>query len=123
MNWRPEQFTLRVAGVDYPATFAAIGNAASYGGGIKITPLAKMDEDCLDICIFSTASRMRYLHYLISCYRGKATHQMRGVVYLKANEVHAKTAQSALVQVDGELFGQLPMHFEAIPDAVTLVVP
>jgi YegS/Rv2252/BmrU family lipid kinase len=123
LSWRPETFTLRIADVDYPATFASIGNAAGYGGGIKITPLARLDEQCLDICIFSTISRLQYLRYLVSCYGGKPTHQMPGVVYLKAESVEATTSTSALVQVDGELLGELPMKFQIVPNAVSLVVP
>ena len=123
INWQPERFTLRVAGNDYPATFAAIGNAPGYGGGMQITPLARLDENCLDVCIFSTASRLQYLRYLVSCYSGRPTHKMSGVVYLKTSEVQAVAARSALVQVDGELMGSLPMNFEIVPDAVTLVVP
>ncbi|HZS46036.1 MAG TPA: diacylglycerol kinase family protein [Blastocatellia bacterium] len=123
IKWRPELFTLEVAGAKYPATFATIGNTSGYGGGLKMTPLARMDEHCLDVCIFSTKSRWRYIRYLLSCYSGKQTPDMSGVVYLKAKEVHAICATSALVQVDGELVGSLPMRFEAVPDAVTLVVP
>jgi YegS/Rv2252/BmrU family lipid kinase len=123
MNWRPQPFTLRIAGVDYPATFAAIGNSAGYGGGLKITSLARLDEHCLDVCIFSTVSRLQYLRYLISCYSGKPTHKMPGVVYLKADQVEAITAKSALVQVDGELMGSLPMTFDVVSNAVSLVVP
>lgn len=123
-NWRPEQFTMKIAGAEYPATFAAIGNSQSYGGGIKITPLARLDEECLDVCIFSTKSRLQYLQYLVRCYTGKSTHEMPGVIYLKADQVEAASVYAPLVQVDGELLGhKLPMNFTAVPDAVTLVVP
>jgi diacylglycerol kinase (ATP) len=36
------------------AFFIAVGNARSYGGGMKVTLQATLDEGLLDVCLVST---------------------------------------------------------------------
>src|SRR5207302_9768365 len=38
-------------GAFQPTTLAAVANAPSYGGGMKIAPSAKLDDGKLDLCI------------------------------------------------------------------------
>src|SRR4029078_2703439 len=61
-TWNPSTFTLEINGSTYTATFAAIGNAARYGGELMITPRARLDEPTFEVCIIETFSRVQYLH-------------------------------------------------------------
>lgn len=125
VSWRPEPFTLSVEGETYEGAFAAVGNASSYGGNFSITPRARLDEALLDVCIFPTRRfALAYTRDLVACMTGDPT-RFGDVVYLKTPVVEATgdPTNQPWVQVDGELLGQLPMRFEAVPDAVTLIVP
>jgi diacylglycerol kinase (ATP) len=120
-DWKPQQFTLEIDGRHYSATFAAIGNAASYGGALAITPGARIDQPEFEICIIETASRLRYLSLLSRVMRRGLSGNEAGVQILHATEV--KAFGSAPVQVDGEVIGQLPMSFEIAPFSLEVIVP
>jgi YegS/Rv2252/BmrU family lipid kinase len=123
--WRPEPFRLTIEGVDYDGAFAAIGNATRYGGGFSLTPRASLDEALLDVCIFPTRRfAPLYTRDLLAVILGDPT-RFGDVIYLKAPSLTAtgSPGNQPWVQVDGEILGQLPMRFEAVPDAITILVP
>ena len=120
-NWNPLPFTLEIDNRKYSATFAAIGNAARYGGDLSITPGARIDEPEFEICIIDTLSRVRYLHLLSHALRAGMPRDKREVQFVKSASV--KASGDAAVQVDGELIGQLPMRFEIAPESLEVIVP
>lgn len=123
-DWHPVPFLVETdadAG-QHSATFAVVANAASYGGGLRFAPEARMDDDLFDICLFDATQRHRFARYLAAAYTGSHL-GMPGVTYLKARRVTVRGPASRFVQVDGELLGPLPVSFECVPDALSLVVP
>lgn len=120
-NWSPRAFTVEIDGEKYSATFASIGNAASYGGALAITPGARIDKPEFEVCIIQTTSRLRYLRLLSGAIRGGLDEKKEGVRFLKATTVRA--FGDAPVQVDGEVIGKLPMRFEIAPYLLEVIVP
>ena len=120
-HWHPEEFTVEVGGASFPATYAAIGKAPWYGGGLAITPRARLDAPEFEVCLINSHSRLRYLYLLTSAMRGAWTGDRRDVRFLRATRLRVKG--DAEVQADGELIGRLPMTFEMIRDGVEIVVP
>jgi YegS/Rv2252/BmrU family lipid kinase len=121
-RWRPERFLVEVAGREYGATFAVIARVASYGGGLRIAPRARIESDQFDLCLFDWASRHRFLRGLPAAYSGRHL-DLPGVTYLRAAGASARGEGLAWVQVDGELLGPLPMTFEYVPAALSLLMP
>jgi diacylglycerol kinase (ATP) len=120
-SWSPHPFSLEINGERYNATFAAIGNAARYGGDLSITPRARLDQPEFEICIIETFSRFRYLHLLSQAMRSGLSQNREGVRFLQARSLQA--IGDAPVQVDGEVIGQLPMRFEIAPHSLEVIVP
>ena len=121
-SWPPPSFTLEVAGQIIPATFAVVGKAARYGGGLGITPRARLDHPEFEICVVNSHSRLRYINLLLHAMRpGGVAERVPGVRYLRAGRVRADG--DALVQVDGELIGRLPMTFEIAPHQLEIIAP
>ena len=120
-GWQPVPFDVEVDGQTFPATFAAIGNAAHYGGNLAITPRARLDQPEFEICIINSRSRIRYLYLLSRAMRGGVKASMPGVHLIRA--AHARATGDVLVQADGELIGQLPMTFEIAPHPIDIIVP
>lgn len=120
-KWNPRSFVLEIEGQVYNATFAAIGNAASYGGDLAITPRARLERAEFEICIIDTFSRLRYLSLLSFAMRSGMPRGKPDVRFLQASCVRAIGA--AAVQVDGELIGHLPMRFEIAPHSLEVIVP
>jgi YegS/Rv2252/BmrU family lipid kinase len=121
-DWHPVPFLVETDAGQHSATFAVVANAASYGGGLRFAPEARMDDDLFDICLFEATQRHRFARYLAAAYTGSHL-GMPGVTYLKARRVTVRGPASRFVQVDGELLGPLPVSFECVPDALSLVVP
>jgi diacylglycerol kinase (ATP) len=118
--WKPLQFEVEVDGETYPATFAAVGKSARYGGDLAITPRARLDEPEFEICLINSASRLRYLRLLSHAMRPAGVRQdYPGVKYFRATQ--ARATGTALVQVDGEILGALPMSFEIAPTPIDVI--
>lgn len=121
--WEPLPFHIEVGGESYPATFAAVGKAPHYGGGLGITPRARLDAPEFEVCISDSRSRLRYLYLLSHALQpGGVAETAAGVRFIRTAKARA-TGGSALVQIDGELIGELPMTFEIAPHTVEIVVP
>jgi YegS/Rv2252/BmrU family lipid kinase len=115
-------FSLDVNGRHYQSTFAVIANAARYAVWFKLTPGAKMDDDKLHICLFNSHSRLDYLKYAFLSMNGKHISNP-GVVYQEAGRAKANSNEAALVQLDGDVVGNLPMQFEIVPRALRVIAP
>jgi YegS/Rv2252/BmrU family lipid kinase len=119
-HWHPLPFSVEVDGQTFQATFAAIGKAAHYGGNLAITPRARMEEPEFEICIVDSKSRLRFLHLLSHAVRSRGvTENMRGAQFIRATR--ARVTGNVLVQIDGELTGELPMTFEIAPSPIEII--
>ena len=122
VHWRPVPFSVEIEGQIYPATFAAFGRAAHYGGDISVTPRARLDEPEFEICLVNSYSRARFLWLLAHALRqGDARRDMTGMRYVRATR--ARATGEARMQVDGELTGRLPVIFEIAPEPVEVIAP
>ncbi len=122
-NWNLQPFTVQMNGDEVNGRFVVAGNGRSYGGGFQLTPLASLDDPDLDICVFSSGSRLDYLKYATASIFG-SHRQMPGVIYKKVRRVRI-TAEGRVhvpVQLDGEVTGTLPLQLEAVPGGVKLLV-
>jgi diacylglycerol kinase (ATP) len=116
-------FSIDLNGRRHESTFAVVSNAANYAVCFTLAPGAKMDDDHLDVCVFNSNSRFTYLVYaFLSMIRGRHT-RSRNVVYQPTREVNAISNDKALVQLDGDVMGNLPMRFEIAPQALRIIAP
>jgi diacylglycerol kinase family enzyme len=99
-----------------------IANAAHYAVWFTIAPEARVDDDKLNICLFNSRSRLAYLGYAFLSLSGKHTRSSR-VVYQETREAKANSNDAALVQLDGDVVGTLPMQFEIVPQSLRIIAP
>lgn len=122
-EWALSPLRIKLADEEIIGRFVVAGNAHSYGGGFKVTPRADLRDPMLDLCIFTSDRRADYLPYAVAALRGQ--HQeMPGVIYRKVSQAVIENAaeRPALVQLDGELAGEVPLVLEAMPEALRLLV-
>ena len=120
--WRAEPFSIDVDGSCYSGAFALIGNGKGYGGGMMMTPGAKLEEPWFEVYILPPlASNFAYLRALGACMRGKP--EVKGVSIIRGKQIRASSEMEPWVEADGELLGPLPMTFEIVPEALTVIVP
>jgi YegS/Rv2252/BmrU family lipid kinase len=121
-RWKLRRFSVEVAGQSFPATFAAIGKSPHYGGMLAVTPRASMDRPEFEVCIINSMSRLSYLKLLPFVMSGGISEGSKGVTFLRVAKARA-LGDGVDVQVDGEVFGSLPMSFEIAPETLEVAVP
>ncbi|HSO74794.1 MAG TPA: diacylglycerol kinase family protein [Blastocatellia bacterium] len=122
LTWKPEIFSLDVDGGRFESAFALIGNGKGYGGGMCMTPNAKLDDPWFEVYILpALPNNFSYLRALHACMRGKP--EAAGAVLIKARHIRANSSREPWVEADGEIIGPLPMAFEIVPDALSVIVP
>ena len=121
--WRRKPvFTVETGETRYECTFALAANCAEYGGRIRIAAGAHLLDTPLEVVLFHTRSRFRYLVYMGAVLAG-ALPRLADVTVLKATSLRLSAAGPLHVQVDGEYAGPLPATIEIVPEALTLLLP
>jgi len=115
-------FELSLEGEIHQGTFAVIGNARNYGGELHLTPKASVLENCLDVCLFTSRQRWRYLLYLWGVLSGRHL-RYPDVLYRKVQRLKVSSDRPVPIQMDGELIGQSPMEFSSSSESLQVVVP
>ena len=120
-SYRPLPFVLHLDGerLEAEAMLVALGNAPSYGGGMKVCPGAVMDDGLLDVMIVGPMSRTLFLRLFPKVFAG--THVAHpSVRVLRAASVTLE-APSAGAYADGEPLGPLPVTSTVVPGALRVV--
>jgi diacylglycerol kinase family enzyme len=120
---RLPEFTVRVDGQDYQASFALITRVRNYGGDLEIARSVQLSSPDFEIVLFAGSFATVYVKYLA----GIALNQLKGmagVTILRGSTVEVSGGQPPVyVQLDGEAAGRIPGRVEIVPDAVTLLMP
>jgi diacylglycerol kinase (ATP) len=109
-TYRAGRFVLHLDGVrsEVDAMLVAVGNAASYGGGMRVCPDARLDDGLLDVVVVGPMSRLRFLRLFPRVFAG--THVDVDVVTVqRAREVQIEGPAGTSAYADGELLGHLPL--------------
>lgn len=121
---RPTDLHVRIDGgaeVRMPGTLLAVGNTASYGGGMPICAGAEPDDGLLDVIHVVPLGRLRLLRLFPLLLRG--THLDRSeVTHSRATRVQA-SAPDLVVYADGERVGAGECTIGIRPGAVTMMIP
>ena len=107
---------------DETIMFAAVGNSRQYGGGIRITPDAKIDDQQLDLCIVHETTRAQLLKTLPKAYTGAHVHSPF-VEMTRGPEFRFVSERPLEVYADGEPLTQTPVTFSLAPEKLKVVVP
>ena len=102
----------------------AICNGRFFGGGMKVAPMAEIDDGAFDIIALGATSKLGFAMTSGSIYSGEHIGHA-GTVHLRGQKVKLdlmnEDARSAfLLDVDGEPMGSLPLEIEVLPKALTL---
>lgn len=102
-----------------------IGNSQLYGGVIKFTAHALVDDGLLDVCVIKGRNLWIAPQRLLSVFT-RFYNRDNQVRYYRARqvEIRGKKKKKRLpVQVDGDYLGKTPMQFEVLPAALWALVP
>jgi diacylglycerol kinase (ATP) len=100
--------------------FAAVGNSRQYGGGIRITPAAAIDDGQLDTCIVHQTTRVQLLKTLPKAYTG-AHVRSPFVETGRGRFFRFESERPMEVYADGELVTSTPVTFVLEPTKLRFV--
>ncbi len=122
VEWRVPVVNIQSDGGEFrgPMMLFAVGNASSYGGGMRIAPRADMADGRLDLCLVRGMSRLKLLWRFPGVFSG--THlRHQEVSYLQATRVRVEADRPLDIFADGEFVGNTPAEVELFPGALTVV--
>ena len=119
------RFQFSMGGSTISATFAVIQRSHRYAGWLKLARPHSIREPDFSCCLFEGSDPGRYLRYALGVLT--QTHYRLGDVrFLNGSSGHCRSEQAEdpiFFEVDGELAGRIPVTFEVVPDALTLLAP
>ncbi len=99
----------------------ALGNGRFFGGGMKITPQAMLDDGLLDITLLPDFSKLKLLISLPRVYSGRHL-DIAGVKHARGKKVSITSPETVLLDLDGEMPGRVPMEVELLPKALQVIM-
>jgi diacylglycerol kinase (ATP) len=99
-----------------------IGNSQLYGGVVKLTAHAIINDGLLDVCIIKGRSMLTAPLRLISIFTRRYNQDPK-VEYYRAKRIQIKGKKVMAVQVDGDYLGVTPMNFQVVPSGLWVLVP
>lgn len=120
-TFRPIPYVLDLDGrtVQHEAMLVAVGNGPSFGGGLRITEGAVLDDGLLDVVVITRMSKTK----LVWSYPRLFTGRIDGIAeYVRYRVASVTIAAPGIVSyADGERFGPLPMTVHCAPLALEVI--
>jgi diacylglycerol kinase (ATP) len=120
---RPISYVVDIDGQEqrFDATMVAIGNGPSFGGGLRITEGALLDDGLLDVVVIRPMKRRELVTTYPKLFKGTHIHHP-GYRHHSAKRVTI-AAPGIIAYADGERIGPLPLTVEVQPLALRVIVP
>ena len=120
-TFRPLSYQLELDGEHHrlEAMLVAVGNGPSFGGGLRITEGALLDDGLLDVVIIKPMSKAGLVRTYPKLFKG--THVT--VPQYEHHRVRSVTiaAPGVVAYADGERFGALPVTVDCVPGALNVL--
>jgi diacylglycerol kinase (ATP) len=119
--FKPLPFVLELDGERWEteAMLVAVGNAKSYGAGMKVTPDAEVDDGVVDVQVLGPVSKPEFLKTFPKVFKG--THVSHPAVTIKRAKVVSIASPGVTAYADGEYLADLPIVCETVPGAVQIL--
>jgi len=122
-RFRPVELRLEGDGFAWQgrAMFAVAANAPSYGAGMRIAPLARMDDGLLDVVVVEEMPKAELLRVFPRVYSGRHLQHPR-LRHFRTRRVRIASSQPLDLYADGEYGRPLPAKSKRSPPP-PLIVP
>ncbi|HET7356610.1 MAG TPA: diacylglycerol kinase [Nocardioidaceae bacterium] len=121
--FEPLHYELALDGepVDLEAMLVSVGNGPSFGGGLRITEGAELDDGLLDVVWFTPMSRLELVRTYPRLYNASHVHH-RCYRHRRARSVRV-SSPGVVAYADGERLGSLPLTVDVAPSALRVICP
>jgi len=115
--FEPLPYLLTLDGVEHQldAMLVSVGNGPSFGGGLRITEGAELDDGLLDVVVIRPVGKLELVRTYPKLFNGTHVHHPQ---YERHRVRQVTVAAPGVVgYADGERFGPLPLTIECVPAA------
>jgi len=108
------------------AQAVTVANCQYYGSGMRVAPRAIPDDGLFDVLISGAFGKLEGLSGLRKIYAGAHLDDPKlasKLEFFRATRVEVSSPVPVLVQLDGEVVGELPALFELLPKALRFLTP
>jgi len=122
-TFKPISYVVDIDGEQqrFEAMMVAVGNGPSFGGGLRITQGAVLDDGLLDVVVIRPMSKLELVRTYPKLFKGTHIH------HRDYRHHHAKritiAAPGITAYADGERVAALPLTVEVAPLALRVLVP
>jgi diacylglycerol kinase (ATP) len=122
-TFKPIPYVLDLDGEEhrFEAMMVAVGNGPSFGGGLRITEGALLDDGLLDVVVIRPMSKTALVRTYPKLFKG--THIFHPEYRHYAARSVTIAAPGVVAYADGERIGALPLTVEVVPGALRVLVP
>ncbi|HEX2894406.1 MAG TPA: diacylglycerol kinase [Marmoricola sp.] len=122
-TFRPIPYVVELDGEEqrFEAMMVAVGNGPSFGGGLRITEGALLDDGLLDVVVIRPMSKTSLVRTYPKLFKG--THVLHPDYRHHAARSLTIAAPGVVAYADGERIGPLPLTVEVVPHALRVLVP
>lgn len=105
------------------AFLLSIGNGTTCGGGFRLTPHARLDDQLLDVTLIKPLGILTLLWHLPKVFRGTIGRVTKYASMYRTAKVRITSAQPVPVHIDGERFSSKDNAYEieVLPTALTVI--
>jgi len=96
-------------------------NTIHTGNAMKMAPLAQMDDGLIDLLVVRKAGRMKLLKLFTKIFKGGHVGDP-AVVYYQVKEFSIVPLVNHMLNIDGELVGNTPIHVKMLPKEIKVLV-
>lgn len=120
-TFEPLPYSIELDGVSrrLDAMLVAVGNGPSFGGGLRITEGAVLDDGLLDVVIIKPMSKPDLVRTYPKLFKGTHVTHPQYEHHLARSVTVA--APGIVSYADGERFGELPLTIECAPGALSVL--
>jgi diacylglycerol kinase (ATP) len=122
-GYKPVRLKLTVDQIEYKLDnvwFVTVSNHPYYGGGMKISPQAKLNDNQLNITVVNNLSPFKLISLFGSVFFGKHVH-LKEVICLSGSSITIHTDSPIPIHTDGEVIGETPVHIYIHQDKIPII--
>lgn len=121
IKFKNYDLTVRVNGreVRYKTLIACVGNGFRFGGGIRMCPQAVLGDNLLDFVAVDNVKKSRILPAFIKLMQGRILEE-KFSRFERCDHIEIFSERPLIVQVDGELYDDLPFVADVVRDTLRM---
>ena len=108
--------------IEAKVTNVVVGNGQYHGGGMWVCPGASIDDGIMNVTLIRDLTLFELIRSLPALYNGSIYGHPKVESY-RAKQVHADSEDLALIEIDGEPLGRLPIEISVLPGAIRVLLP